>query len=76
MQEMKINLIKFGKHLKKLREEKGLSINTFAHENDFSKSLISRIERGNNDIRLSTLLKLAIALDIPPEELLNFKNEQ
>jgi len=74
--EMIINIKKFGKHLKRLREARSLSINMFAFENDFSKSLISRIERGHSDIRLSTLLKLADALEIPPAELLNFHNEQ
>ena len=71
----KLNLKKFGKHLKELREKKGLSINMFAYENDFSKSLISRIERGNSDIRLSTLLKLAEALEVAPTELLNFQDK-
>lgn len=74
--EIKINLKKFGKHLANLRKEKDLSINMFAYENDFSKSLISRIERGNSDIRLSTLLKLSEALDVPSTELLNFGKEE
>ncbi|EKE02977.1 MAG: transcriptional regulator, XRE family [uncultured bacterium] len=62
----------FGKHLKKLREEKGISLNMLAYENDLNKSTLSRIENGLVDPKLSTLEKIAQGLEIPLDKLMKF----
>ncbi|HAN20131.1 MAG TPA: hypothetical protein DCP51_00385 [Clostridiales bacterium] len=69
MQQEKINVL-FGKHLAKLRQAKGLTLEKLAYENDLSKSTISRIERGLVDVKLSTLAKIAEGLDISLDELM------
>ena len=62
----------FGKHIKNLRLKKKQSLNEFAY-----KSLLitaatqSRIENGLVDLKFSTLIKIANALDMTPSELLN-----
>lgn len=63
---------KFGKHLKKLREEKGISLNMLAYENDLNKSTLSRIENGLVDPKLSTLHKIAQGLEISLDKLMKF----
>lgn len=53
-----------GKVVAEYRKNKKLSINTFAHENDFSKATIGRIEKGNYQIGVSYLWQLAEAMNI------------
>jgi len=57
-----------GLVIKKLRKEKGLSLNIFAYENDLQKSLISRLENGLNEPKFSSLWKIAEALNIKPSD--------
>ena len=66
---------KFGIHLKKLREEKGLSLNMFCYENDLNKGEISKIERGIVDFRFSTINKIAESLEIPVHKLLDYNSD-
>ena len=54
--------------IKRLRQEKGLSVNILAFENDLQKSLISRLENGQNEPKLSSLWKLAEALGLKPSD--------
>lgn len=68
-------LKKFGLKVRKLRQDKGLSLNMFAYENDLSKASVSKIERGIIDFRFSTLLQIANALEISLSELLNIEKE-
>lgn len=63
----------FGLHLKRLREEKGLSLRSLASNCDLDDSQISKIENGKTNIQLSTLFELAKGLGIEPKELLKFK---
>lgn len=62
----------FGEHIKTLRTKKKMSLNEFAY-----KSLLitpatqSRIENGLVDLKFSTLIKIANAMNITPSELLN-----
>ena len=74
MQVISEEHVKFGTHLKKLREEKGLSLNIFCFENDLNKGEISKIERGIIDFKFSTINKIAKSLDIPLYKLLDYNN--
>lgn len=65
-----------GLVIKKLRQNAGLSVNLFAFENDLQKSLISRLENGLNEPKLSSLWKIAEAFGIKPSELIqHIENE-
>jgi len=57
-------LKEFGKNLKKLRIEKGFSTRKFALEADLSNSSLYRLETGLTNPTLTTLLKLAEALQV------------
>ena len=66
----KEQLILFGKHLRALRQEKGYSGVEFSNILEVDKQFLSRLELGQSDPRLTTLVKLAGALDVHISELL------
>ena len=57
--------VNVGKELRSLREEKGLSIRSLARASNISANAISMIERGRASPSVSTLYKIADALNIP-----------
>ena len=63
---------KIGKQIQKLRELKGLSQQDLAAKCNFEKSNLSRLEAGRVNPTLSTLEKVAKALDITLSELFTF----
>ncbi len=60
---------RFGKHLRKLRLEKKITGAELARRTFIDKPHIARLEAGGTNPTLTTLLKIAEALDIPLEEL-------
>ena len=67
----KMNL-RFGEHLKSVREGKGLSLRRLADLCNLDNSNISKIEHGKFDIQLSTIIELAKGLGVHPRELLDY----
>lgn len=63
----------FGKRLKHLRLEKSLSYRQLAQNCNLDYSDISKIEKGERNVQLSTILELARGLGIQPKELFDFK---
>ena len=60
-----------GANVKAAREARGWSQDDLSRRAEkLSVIQISRIERGQRDVRLTTLLQLAAALEITPDELL------
>jgi transcriptional regulator with XRE-family HTH domain len=59
----------FGNNLRKIRMEKKLSMETVANLAEIELSQIYRIETGKINPKLTTILKIAKALDISPKEL-------
>lgn len=64
--------IQFGKRLKLLREEKGLSLRDLAARCELDFSKIGKIESGQTNLKLSSIFELAKGLDVEPKELLDF----
>jgi transcriptional regulator with XRE-family HTH domain len=64
--------VKVGKQIKKLRDLKGISQQDLAAKCNFEKSNLSRLEAGKVNATLSTLEKVASALEINIIELFNF----
>ena len=60
----------FGKRVRNLREARGLSQEQFAHLTDLDRSYIGGVERGQRNISLKNLEKIATALEMSLEELL------
>lgn len=59
-----------GGRVRDLRVQSGVSLRQFAAQNGFDPNVISRIERGDHNITLGTLMRLSRALDTTPAELL------
>jgi len=63
---------KFGQHLRKLREERELSLRDLANKSDLHYNKIGQIELGKTNLKLSSILALAKGLEIEPKQLLDF----
>ncbi|MCH7481206.1 MAG: helix-turn-helix transcriptional regulator [Chloroflexi bacterium] len=65
-------LLKFGKKIRKLRLEKNLSQEELAERTGFHRTYIGMVERGERNISVINLNKIAKALDVLLFDLLNF----
>lgn len=61
-------LASIGENIKKRRKKNGLTMEQLGLEVGLTRMQVNRIEKGYN-ITMVTLLKLSIALDVKPEEL-------
>ncbi|WP_294240815.1 helix-turn-helix transcriptional regulator [uncultured Chryseobacterium sp.] len=66
-------LEQFGNQIKLLRKKKGLSLRELAQLCDIDHSDISKIEKGQRNIQISTVLELSKGLEVHPQELFSFK---
>lgn|SRR5580700_3481608 len=57
----------FGRRLRKLRTEHGVSQDRLASITGFHRTTISKLELGERDPRLGTILRLARGVGVPPE---------
>jgi len=62
--------IRFGKRVRELREARDWSLERLGEAADMNGLQVGHIERGASDPKLSTIIKLARALRIPPADLL------
>lgn len=62
--------LQLGKNLKRIRTEKGISQGDIVRTLGVSRSFISNIENGKTNPTLSTIAKLAKALEVPIEDLI------
>jgi transcriptional regulator with XRE-family HTH domain len=66
--------ILFGRRLRELRKQAGLSQEALAHESGLDRSYVGGVERGEYNISLLNICLLAGALGLSPDELLKFSN--
>lgn len=64
---------KLGKNLRKVRKEKGLSMEQLANKSDVEYSQISRIELGQINTSVSTIKDIADGLEVPVSYIFDFK---
>jgi transcriptional regulator with XRE-family HTH domain len=64
------HLQQFGRRVRLLRQEAEYSQEQLAHEAGLHRTVVGAIERGERDIRLSTLWPLAESLGFDPPALL------
>jgi transcriptional regulator with XRE-family HTH domain len=65
MQDAIIVRKQLGKRVRALREKKKWSQEELAHHSGLARSFTGAIERGEKDLRLTTLVKLANTFRIP-----------
>jgi transcriptional regulator with XRE-family HTH domain len=61
--------VNVGNKLREMREERGLSIRALARQSGLSANALSMIERGRSSPSVSTLYKVADALNVPITDL-------
>lgn len=69
----KKTLLKFGKYVRQLRLEKGLSQEKLNFQAGFTKNAIGQIERGEVNCSLLTIEALALGLGISKKKLMDFE---
>ncbi|BBU71869.1 transcriptional regulator [Fluviibacter phosphoraccumulans] len=62
----------FGRRLAQLRKEKGWSQETLSLESGVARSYLGGVERGQRNIALVNICRLADALGLKPAELFEF----
>jgi transcriptional regulator with XRE-family HTH domain len=66
---MQTTVVKIGDNLKRQRIRKALTQEELARQAGLTTASVARIERNETEPRMSTLRKLAKALDLDPAEL-------
>ena len=66
----------FGRHLAKLRKVRGWSQEKLALESGMARSYLGGIERGQRNVSLKNLVKLAKSLNVPAPVLMNFSVDE
>ena len=66
--------ILFGRRLSELRHRKGWSQETLSLESGIARSYLGGVERGQRNVALVNICKLAMALDVPAGELFIFSS--
>lgn len=75
MQERDARVL-FGRHLSALRKGKGWSQEKLALESGLARSYLGGVERGQRNIALINICRLAEALALKPSELMNFADSK
>lgn len=68
--DKELQLQKFGKKIKEIRESKGLTQAQLAHKIDKDRESIARLERGAVNPTYLYLLEICVGLEITMEELM------
>ncbi|QOG03487.1 helix-turn-helix domain-containing protein [Flavobacterium sp. MDT1-60] len=68
--DKELQLQKFGKKIKEIRESKGLTQAQVAHKIDKDRESIARLERGAVNPTYLYLLEICVGLEITMEELM------
>ena len=63
-------LVKFGSRVRELRQEKNLSQEAFALECDLDRTYIGGIERGERNLALRNIERIAASLGVSLSELM------
>ncbi len=64
--------LRFGQHLARLRKAQGFSQERLALESGLARSYLGGVERGQRNIALVNICRLAEAMNVSPAELMMF----
>jgi transcriptional regulator with XRE-family HTH domain len=66
----------FSKHLRRLRENKNITLKELGMASNLDLATVQRIEKTHGNVTISTLLALSKGLNVHPKELLDFDYEE
>ena len=66
----KQELVELGERIKKLIDDKKLKVMNVAHDANLDSTNLRKYIRGTQDMRYTTLLRIATAIGVTPSELL------
>lgn len=64
MEKKHPNLIKIGKRIRELRKKRGFSQEDFAAAAQLGRSYAGRVERGEQNISMQSLIQIALTLEV------------
>ena len=64
------SIVLVGENIRRLRESAGYSQDEFAAHIELDRSYYGHVERGNYNITLEVLFRIAVGLEVDPGELL------
>jgi predicted transcriptional regulator len=70
--EMSQEIILLGKHIEEIIKEKGLKTREVAHDADMDVENLRKYIKGKQEMKITTMLKIAKSLKVSVEELFNF----
>ena len=71
----KVILMLFGERVRVLRQSRGISQEALALAAGLDRTYVGGVERGERNISLINIQKIAQALDVSPADLLRFEKE-
>ncbi|NMH28061.1 helix-turn-helix domain-containing protein [Flavobacterium silvaticum] len=69
--QIKIEVVELGERIKNLIKEKNLKIMNVAHDANLDSTNLRKYIRGTQDMRYTTLLRIASAIGVTPSQLLD-----
>ncbi|MDA1987122.1 helix-turn-helix transcriptional regulator [Bacillus anthracis] len=63
-----------GENIRLLRKKRGLTQEELAERINLQQAYIGGVERGERNISMLTLQKIAVGLEVSPDKVLNFSN--
>lgn len=73
--EINSNIIELGEKINSIIKAKNLKTREFAHDADMDVENLRKYIKGRQEMRVSTMLKIAKALDVSVGELFDFIDE-
>jgi transcriptional regulator with XRE-family HTH domain len=70
--QLRVEIISLGKRIDEVIKTKGLKTREVAHDADLDVENLRKYIKGKQEMKVSTMLKIARALNITIEELFNF----
>jgi transcriptional regulator with XRE-family HTH domain len=70
--EMSPEIILLGKRIEEIIKEKGLKTREVAHDADMDVENLRKYIKGKQEMKITTMLKIAKSLNVSVEELFNF----
>lgn len=70
--EMNPEIVLLGRNIEEIIKEKGLKTREVAHDADMDVENLRKYLKGKQEMKITTMLKIAKALNVTVEELFNF----